>query len=166
MIEELNLLCPYKVSLNPETSTYYFTTSNSVEYSLVFLDSLGYLQNTTTGHLISKVFSLNIDKLNGSKAVLDPDVKTTISCIVSYFFRDIENSLLYVCDYTDAKHEARKRKFNAWYNSSDNTDFKKLDDCINTEDGEHNTSLIYNINNPFSNHLEASYVEAVEALKK
>lgn len=167
MIEELNLQCPYKVTFNLETSTYSFTTKNDIEYSLAFVDSVCYFSGVSESNSIKKVYSLNIDKISAGKAVLDLNVQATVNCIVTHFFKDLENSLVYVCDHSDSKHEARRRKFNRWCEQSDsNSKYIKLDEILITDDGVHNVSLIYHFENPFSESLEAVYYEVIEELRK
>jgi Family of unknown function (DUF6169) len=167
MIEELSLQCPYKVTLDPKNQTYLFTTINGIEYQLAFIDFVGYFSGTSTEDLITKVFSLNIDKLTDKVAPTDRDVQVTIECIVTHFFEDRENSLVYVCDHSDEKHAARKRKFNKWFHDSVSKDeFIKLDDVVNTPDGVHYTSVIFHIENPFRQYVETGYYEVIETLNK
>lgn len=167
MTEELNLPCLYKVKLDTTTQTYSFTTENLIEYQLVFIDSSSYFSGTSSEDFVSKVYSLNIDKLSDNKAVYDPVVQETVECIVSHFFEDSENSLLYVCDNTDNKQEARKRKFNKWFNDYElKSEFIKLDEVIETPEGIHNISMIFHQYNPFKKYLEIAYYEAVETLNK
>ena len=167
MIEELNLPCLYKVILDRNNQIYSFTTASHIEYQLVFIDASLYFSGTTTEELISKIYTLNIDKVGGGKAITDTEVQKTVECIASHFFEDSENSLVYVCDTADNKQEARRRKFNKWFNDYEvKNDFIKLDEVIHTPEAVHNISLIYNKRNPFAFYLEQAYFEAVETLNK
>ena len=167
MTKVLNLPCPYKVTLSTATQTYFFTTKTDIEYQLAFIDFIAYFTGTSTEGLVTKVYSLNIDKLSTKKALFDQDVQLTVACVVSHFFQDKENSLIYVCDHSDSRHSARKRKFDKWFADAEiNHDFVKLDDMIITADGAHYTCLIFNAENPFREYVKTGYFEVIEALNK
>jgi len=167
MKEELDLPCLYNVILDTVTSTYSFTTDNHIEYKIIFIDCTSFFSGSSTAFEISKVYNINIDKTSYAKAPLDLNVKNTVDSIITHFFRDKENSLIYVCDTSDLKHEARQRKFGKWYqDSKQKIEFIKLDEVIKTEDAIHYTSLIYHTENPFRSSLETGFYEIVETLNK
>lgn len=167
MPEELNLPCLYNVILDTVTSVYSFITSNHIEYKVVFMDSTSLFDGTSAALEISKVYTVNIDKTSYAKAPLDINVQNAIDCIITHFFQDTENSLIYICDTSDSKHEVRNRKFSKWFNESPGkTNYIKLDEKIITEDAVHYTSLIYHVHNPFRSSLKTGFYEVVETLNK
>ena len=169
MIEELNLQCQYKVTIDSENFIYSFTTKNGIEYNIIFSDSMNYFSDTSTIGKISKIYSITIDKVSNSKPVLDSDVELTIDAVIIHFFKDTEKSIVYYCDNSDLKEKSRARKFNTWYsNSQFNSQATKINNTIEIKGQEdtHFTSIIYHNDNPFSSDLTIAYHEMVDGLSK
>lgn len=168
MQKELNLKCQYKVFADLSSQIYIFSTNHNVEYRLTFTDS-DYLLNGTVGEgVISNIFSLSIENTNNLFAPNDDYVKETIICILEFFFRNIENSIIYLCDTSDNRELARFRKFNYWFDNKEFSDaFEKLSSIIEIdEETSHYTTMIYHKQNPFSETLKLSYFEVIDSLKK
>ncbi|MDE3235488.1 MAG: hypothetical protein KGO81_05990 [Bacteroidota bacterium] len=70
-------------------------------------------------HITCPVFSFNIDAIEGDPDLAPGDdrVGATISSVMNLFFTKIDNVAVYVCDSTDARQYARKRKFDIWFYS-------------------------------------------------
>lgn len=172
MKEELNLQCPYKVTADTESSTYYFTTKNNIKYSLAFSDAVGYFDSATDAENVRKIYSLNLEKLTDGIEPFDYNVSLNIKSIVEHFFRDKENSLVYLCDPSDKKDIKRSRLFERWFSGSEfKKNLIKLDEeIVSLDDDEnptvHYTSLIYHKDNPFESSLNSVYYEFIESLKK
>lgn len=166
MTEELSLPCRYKVSFDPETFIYSFTTKNLIEYQVAFIDNVHLFKGTSVeGHVVN-VYSLNIEKLSKYTEPLDLNVQQTVACIVVDFFKDTVNSLMYSCDGSDAKEQLRMKKFSKWY---DESLFKehiiKRDEELG-EDPVTYVSLLYHKQNPLRTYIEKGYTEIIDILRK
>lgn len=166
MKEELNLPCLYKVSRDSRTFIFSFTTKNYIEYKVAFVDNLNLFEDTSTFQHIRKIYSLNIEKESIAIEPFDRSTQEAVNCIITEFFKDKENSLLYSCDTSDSKEILRKKKFEKWYDESpDKNSIIRLDAELG-ESPVNYTSFLYHIENPFREFLEISYDEVVESLKK
>lgn len=145
MIKELNLNCPYKVFVNTSLEIYSFTTDNTVEYKISFIDSNYLFEGTIGEGEIQNAFSLSIENINETLTPQDSKVKATISCIIKYFFENKENCIIYVCDSSDKRELARYRKFNQWfYSENKDPKIEKLNEIFVTDkETSHYTTMIY-----------------------
>jgi hypothetical protein len=75
------------------------------------------------------VFSFNIEAVKGNIELGSKDdrIAATISYILNSFFEKAENVAVYVCDPTDERHLARKRKFDIWFKIFNNGSYIKED---------------------------------------
>ncbi len=168
MKKELNLECPYKVFADFENQTYTFFTDFNVEYRLSFTDC-AYLFNGTLGeNMIKDVYNVNIENVSKAFSPKDIKLKETIICILKHFFRNKENSVVYVCDSSDNRELARYRKFNFWFDSEDfSNNLEKLSDTIVIDEiTSHYISMIYHKENSLYDILKSSYKEIIDSLKK
>jgi hypothetical protein len=97
-----------------------------------------------------KTFTFNIDVIGGETeaAALDERIGITIVEVFKLFFRKIENVVVYVCDMTDERHLARKRKFDLWFWKYNDGNIIKEDGIAVIEDTEIYNSLLVHKNNP------------------
>lgn len=166
MKEELNLQCPYSVVLDEEAFIYSFYTSSQIPYKIIFSDSTSFFEGTSVESQIQKVYSLSIEKATIVKEPFDRDVQTTIDCIITHFFEDVEKSLIYMCDNSDEREVARYRKFSIWYKlSSFKEQVVKVDESIESEGLTYYTSIIYHKDNALRFELNKAYSEVIEILR-
>ena len=168
MKEELNLNCPYNVFLNKEIFIYSFTTNNHIAYNIIFSDAAYFFDGTSVNGKISKVYFLTVEKITKSKEPLDANVQATVNGIITHFFQDSENALIYICDLSDRREMALYRKFNAWFaQSSFKVQVLKINEQIADADLStiYYTSIVYHINNPLKHELEIGYYEVISALR-
>lgn len=106
----------YDFTLEEGTNTIYaFTTVNEVFYEVRFKPS-GYVfseyswKDTVFEIVIDLVFAPNPDRIPS-----DRSVQATIIKIIAHFFTTYERVVLYICDDSDSREIARKRKFDTWY---------------------------------------------------
>ena len=119
----MNIPQPYKTTYRAHK--YYFETDNSVDYSVEFTDGIRYFMNLPP-HI--PVFELNVRVINAVDSIgkpYDPRVEATIVDILSTFFSDNKNSLIYICDNLDNRQRGRQRKFDGWFNKSNTTAVEK-----------------------------------------
>lgn len=106
----------YDFTLEEATGTIYaFTTVNGVFYEVRFKPS-GYVfsdyswKDTVFEIIIDLVFAPDPDRIPS-----DRSIQATIIKIVADFFTVHERVILYICDDSDSREMARKRKFDTWY---------------------------------------------------
>lgn len=123
---------PYNFNFDEIAHSYIFTTNNGIEYKVAFI-----LDNTfssVSNIEIEDVYQVIIEKTTEIKEPLDRNVSATISEILSIFFKNKKNTILYICDDLDDRAQIRFRKFNIWYAESDLTDIiMKIDNVFVNE---------------------------------
>lgn len=132
--------------------SYAFVTKNEVYYEAKFKQS-NYLFGGLKEFNID-IFEFVIDVAispKGEKLPSDSKIPETISLLIKDFFnRNSRNAILYICDSSDSRQAARKRKFDKWVEYFKGEEFIKVDSEI--FDGDNNkiySSLIIKTENPF-----------------
>ena len=118
---------PQPYSVTYRAHKYYFETDNLVTYSIEFTDGVRYFMNLPP-HI--PVFELNVSIINAVDIIdkaYDARVEATIVSILSAFFSDNKNSLIYICDNLDNRQRGRRRKFDGWFKKSNTTAVEKYD---------------------------------------
>jgi Family of unknown function (DUF6169) len=121
----MSIQLPYSFTFSD--GKYAFLTDNSVIYNVEFTDGAYYFFDLPAD---VPVFELNIKALNAAESIIQPydkRVEITIINILSTFFNDNKNSLIYVCSNLDNRERARSRKFNSWFNKNATFAVEKYD---------------------------------------
>jgi hypothetical protein len=142
---------PYNYHFNETTQSYVFTTVNGIKYSVAFI--LDYTFSAISDLEISNIYQLIIEKTTESKEPFDRNVSATICYILTAFFKNEKNTIIYICDNDGERAEVRFRKFNIWYAESALTNIiTKVDNIIASEHITGSTklysSLLYHNENP------------------
>ena len=100
--------------------------------------------------LSGNVYSFNIEVAKGDAdiSVVDDRIGQTIVEVFRIFFSQIENVTVYVCDSSDERHLARKRKFDFWFWKYNDGTIIKEDGVAVVEDMEILNSLLVHRSNP------------------
>ena len=123
---------PYNYQFDEIAQSYIFTTVNGIEYKIAFI--LDYTFSAVSNIEIDDIYQLIIVKTSEIKEPLDRNVSAIICAILSTFFDNERNTILYICDDGDERAEARFRKFNMWYTESKLTaTVTKVDNVIVSE---------------------------------
>lgn len=139
---------PLPYSFTYDNNKYIFSTDNSVAYSIEFTDGTHYFLNLPP-HI--PVFEFNIKVLNVVDSIgqpYDECIEVTIVDILSTFFDNHKNSLIYVCDNLDNRQQGRYRKFDRWFKKSKTTLIEKYDIDFSVYDIQILASLIVHTHNP------------------
>ncbi len=149
----------YNYTFNKATSTYNFTTKNDIEYKIVFI--IDETLDVASEVHIENIYQIIIEKITAKIEPFDVLVSKTIENIISTFFANVQNSLIYVCSENDEKAESRFNVFNRWYRNSTLESITKVDNIINCE-SEGNiytiyTSLLYHNENPNVHNILEAY---------
>jgi Family of unknown function (DUF6169) len=118
----MSILLPYNFTFSE--GKYSFLTDNSVIYNVEFTDGSYYFYELP---IDVPVFELNIKALNALIQPFDKRVEITIVEIISMFFNNNKNSLIYVCNNLDNRQQGRSRKFNSWFNKNATFPVEKYD---------------------------------------
>lgn len=157
----------YNYTFNEATSTYNFTTKNNINYKVAFI--IDETLNSLSEDTIENVFQVIIEREGNDIEPFDSTVAKTIDNIIVSFFKNTENSLIYICSQADEKEKIRFNVFNRWYLNSAYREFvTKIDNVINFEvNGETYslyTSLLYHNNNPNIEQVLSVYSKMEEVL--
>ncbi|UGS22678.1 DUF6169 family protein [Flavobacterium channae] len=149
----------YNYTYNEATSTYNFTTKNDIEYKIVFIVDES-LDIASEVH-IENIYQIIIEKITDKIEPFDALVSKTIENIITAFFANVQNSLIYICSENDDKAETRFNVFDRWYKNSTLESVTKVDNIINCE-AEGNvytiyTSLLYHNENPNIEYVMTAY---------
>lgn len=97
---------PYEIIFSE--GDFIFQTDEGIHYSISFSK-----EEIMLGECESYQFIIR--KIEEAHIPHDPKVKTTILAIINEFFRSNLNILLYICDTSDHREEARNRLFLTWF---------------------------------------------------
>ena len=142
----MSIPLPYSFTFNE--NKYIFKTDYSVAYSLEFTDGTHYFLNLPSN---IPVFEFNIKVLNAVDSIgqpYDERIEVTIVDILSSFFDNNINSLIYVCDNLDNRQQGRYRKFDMWFKKSKSLLIEKYDIDFSVYDIQILASLIVHAQNP------------------
>jgi Family of unknown function (DUF6169) len=150
-------------------NSYYFNTDLGIEYVVKFKDS-SYLFD---GRLEFEVqaFELMIeidDNPSGIKPPLDSKIPLTISTIFKDFCQKFnERVIIYICDSSDVRQEARRRKFNQWVDQFKGDEYLKLDTAIeeNSKITYHSSVIVRN-DNPYKMQIFEAFLNLAKEQDK
>lgn len=133
-----------------EQNVYGFVTQNDVGYEIKFVPS-AYLFEGYIDHFIDayEMVIAVADNPKGGRLPADPLTEPTIRAIFYDFFRSKQHVIIYICDSSDGRQEARFRKFTSWYYKNIAVDLFKMDARL--PDGDRFTLLsgILSKKNPY-----------------
>lgn len=107
---------------------YNFRTTNDISYNVRFKPGADYIP--AQEHWRDDLFELVIELISApdlNRVPNDPAVAATIFHIISDFFTVHQRVILYICDDSDSRELARKRKFDNWFSRFGNHLFEKHD---------------------------------------
>ena len=94
---------PYSKSIDGE---YRFVTDKGIEY-------IAYFNKVPIESCV--VYNFVFAKSTAGRYGKDPRIRNTILSIISDFWDDYEEVILFVCDSSDGRSESRMRLFHYWY---------------------------------------------------
>ncbi len=153
----MSILQPY--NFTQRGNRYFFTTDNSVAYSLDFTDGAYYFFDLPV-HI--PVFEFSINVLNAADILIHPfdeRIEATIVHILSAFFENNKNSLLYVCDNLHNRQQARFRKFHSWFKRNKTDNIEKYDVVFNALEMQILASLMVHTQNPHKDLLVSLFLD-------
>ena len=137
---------PYSYTI--EDSGYVFQTDLGLEY-IVYFSDYSYLFPSESS-IYSNIYAFDIAEITGNAddSLHDSRIGDTVTEILTLFFQDIDNVIIFVCDSLDGRQQARMRKFSIWFSKANISNIEKYDYSANTDDCEILNSLLINSKNP------------------
>lgn len=130
---------------------YNFVTSNGVSYNVRFKPGADYV--LPGEHWRDNFYELVIEVAsapNPAHIPADRSIFPTIVAIISEFFTVHERVILYICDDSDSRESARKRKFDNWFSRISNHPFEKYDlPFVSDGPEQYVASIFFRYDNPF-----------------
>lgn len=154
----MSLQNPYNYSFDENSEFYTFTTKNNIVYIVAFI--IDHTLDTISTTQFDNIYQVIIEKKTDLIEPFDSQVSLTIDKIMSDFFINIENALIYICSDSNGKELKRFKTFNRWYDNSKYKDtIIKVDKTISFAeiDNVYYTSLLYHSSNPNINYILTTF---------
>ncbi|QDK79235.1 hypothetical protein EXU85_11710 [Spirosoma sp. KCTC 42546] len=99
-----------------EQNSYFFTTRQEIIYQIKFVPSAYLFVDYIDGHVNAFEMVIAVaDNPTGGRIAYDPLTEDTIRAIFTDFFCSLDHVIVYICDSSDGREQARFRKFTSWY---------------------------------------------------
>jgi hypothetical protein len=150
-------------------NSYFFATDSKIVYEVKFRDTAyifdGYL------HFAIQAFEMIIQvesNPTGKNPPLDPKISHTIATIFKDFFQKLpEQVIIYICDSSDTRQLARKRKFDSWIDLFKGEDFSRVNSTIVDVQGRiYYNALIIKRSNPYYTAITDAFIALAEEQDK
>jgi hypothetical protein len=147
-----NLSTPYLIQKR-DSNLFEFVTENGLVYVVYFIDYFYLFASYLSSY--TPILSINIElkNLNGFSIKEDPRVGATIVEMLRQFFQQTAQVLVYVCDNSDCRQHARKRKFDHWFNKYSDGSLLKKDGSIIADKLEILNAIIIHKEHPYFNDI-------------
>jgi Family of unknown function (DUF6169) len=160
----------YKFSfIGGANNLYSFLTDHEITYEVKF-KPCDYIFEGRTAFYVP-TFELVIELANndtGNKPPLDPRISVTVATIFADFFQLNDGKvIIYICDSSDRRQEARRRKFNQWVELFKGSEFVKFDTEIIDPIGPiYHNSIILRTDNPYRDQIMKSFFDLADDYEK
>lgn len=158
---------PYSYSFNTTSGIYQFTTKNSIIYNVAFVEDNTLNSISSSGFKFKNIYQIVIEKLTNELEPFDFQVFLTINLIISDFFKNTKNALIYTCSDDNGKEIKRYKAFNRWYENSIHKEYiHKINNVIQFEETTSiiYSSLLYHHDNPDAQYILETFNEIQEVL--
>ena len=154
----------YRFRNDPTTpNVFVFETTNSIIYEVRFKPS-GYIfaNDPDLEPFVFEMSIVVIDNPTGKRPPGDPLLPSTITTIFSIFLERHERIVVYICDTSDKRGQARQRKFSSWLTLYGGTHYIQFNDSLQDDSGEvYFVSLIIRSTNPYRQRLISAFTELI-----
>ena len=148
-------MTPYPFAHRGQLS-FEFTTDQGTVYNATFFD-YDYLFPEHP-EFAKDIFSFTLDIVKGdSNQYLDERIGETVVAIFQNFFSHRQNVVIYVCDSSDARHLARKKKFDLWFWKYNDGFILKVDGLAVVADMEIYNSLLLHKQNKLADKIISAF---------
>jgi hypothetical protein len=140
IVDVVNKTSPYKISLKEEGLCFYFETDNGLTYNVSLIKNR-YIP-------IERAYFIAFESVSSKKNKHDPKIGETIITIISSCIDSAENIIIFTCDNSDKKQDAKNTLFQKWFKKYIKRDYYRYDKSPDkTFDGVY-ASFICSKNNP------------------
>jgi Family of unknown function (DUF6169) len=150
-------------------NSYYFNTDFNITYHVKFKDSSYLFEGRLEFDVYAFEMVIEIESNpTGIKPPLDSKMPLTISTIFKDFCQKFnERVIIYICDSSDVRQEARRRKFNQWVDQFKGDEYLKLDTAIeeNSKITYHSSVIVRN-DNPYKMQIFEAFLNLAKEQDK
>lgn len=152
-----------------QNNSYAFVTNVKISYEIKFKSS-DYIFDNRLDFSVSAyefVVEILINPTN-KKPALDPQIPFTIASIfIEFFQKNDEQVIVYICDSSDVRQEARRRKFNQWVELFKGNKFVKIDTkIVESEMITYYNSIILRTDNPRRAEIIDAFINLADEQQK
>ncbi len=153
-----------------QNNSYYFETKDGIIYEIVFKFT-PYLFEVKNTEITENTFEFSIlQSFNPNLKNSSNDKKigaTVVAIFMDFYLRKNKIISIYICDSSDGKELARKRKFDQWFLEYNNGIFIKVDEIlIDRYNKKFPISLILSNSNPYRAEIFEAFVQIAANNKK
>lgn len=142
-------------------NSYAFETDSQISYEVKFKSSSYLFEGYTDYSVAAFEFVIKVAiNTTGKSPALDSKIPFTIASIFRDFFsKNNEQVVIYICDSSDRKQAARRRKFNQWVDVFKGDEFVKIDTEIIEPSGVvYYNSIIIRADNPLRTEITQAFI--------
>ena len=159
--KQVSDLQPYP-TLKISERAYTFVTNIGCKYHCYFYDFSAAFSEYP--ELAPKVFGFNLDLTSKPEGVTrippDPGIAITVTTILKTFLSENEQTVIYICDYSDHREKARFYKFTTWFKRFNDGSVVHLKGMVRAGETAILNAMLINRDNPLLN----DFIEAYEIL--
>lgn len=150
-------------------NNYFFQTVNRITYKIQFIPTPTLFGDdfVLANDLVELVIKV-IDNPLDQDPPYDPLFATTAAAIIGDFYRKSNSTvLIFMCDTSDRRQNARWRKFNSWYSDFSEGNYRRIDDTAT--DPENGTmyycAVIIKYANPHIREIQLAFLDFMDDLR-
>lgn len=148
--------------------TYSFTSDTAVRYEVRFKPGPELVDNPALESFVFEMVILLIDNPFTPKLPpVDALIPATIAAVVTHFFALRERAMVYLCDDSDAKADARRKLFDRWFERFDDHTFVKRQIPLAVEQNgtAYIAEFVARLDNPYLEPILASFTRVISGEK-
>lgn len=145
-----------------QNNSYFFETKEDIIYEIVFKPT-PYLFDLENTEILENTFEFSILlKYNPNSKLPSNDKKvgaTVVAVFMDFYSKRNKAISVYICESSDGKEFARKRKFDQWFEEYNDDTFVKIDkNLIDKNNNKFPVSLIISKSNPYEEQIFKAFV--------
>ncbi len=145
-----------------QNNSYFFETNEEIVYEIVFKPT-PYLFELKNTEILENTFEFSILLKYNPNTKLPSNDKTigatVVAIFVDFYSQKSKAISVYICESSDGKELARKRKFDQWFTEYNDETFIKVDkNLIDNNNNLFPVSLIISKLNPFEQEIFSAFV--------
>lgn len=151
----INSLSPYTVWKQNER--YYFRTDYDIVYTVSFDEEEAFIED--------KAYWFNLSNTSNKKSPRDHKIRDTIFVLLTDFFDENPDILLYICDTSNDQQAQRDRLFLSWFDRYGKSRFSILTALVTDETEENYIAMILLKEHPHYDAIAKRFNEEIAMFK-